>query len=74
MGKPTYDELKEKYDELIEEKFENEFIIDKLAERIYSAIKFINENSHFDKWTKCYFPNDDDFDVDTLRRILRGEK
>lgn len=71
MGKPTYDELKEKFDELIEEKLENEFIIDNLSNRINDAIHYINVNNHY-----SILSGMDEFfgDFEELKDILRGKK
>lgn len=78
MGKPTYDELRKMYDDLIEENFDNEQIIDKLADRVYSALSYINRHTYLDsyspKYNEEYYGLDNSFEIDTLRKILRGEK
>ena len=71
MGKPTYDELKEKYDELIDEQVQNNFIIEELSNRINDAIHYINTNYHYSVLSGM-----DEFfgDYDELINILRGNK
>ena len=71
MGKPTYDELRKMYDDLIEEKLENEFIIDNLSNRINDAIHYINVNNHYSILSGL-----DEFfgDFEELTDILRGKK
>ena len=71
MGKPTYDELRKMYDDLIEEKLENEFIIDNLSNRINDAIHYINVNNHY-----SILSGMDEFfgDFEELKDILRGKK
>ena len=78
MGKPTYDELKEKYDNLIDEQVQNNFIIEELSNRIYSAINYINRHTYLDsyspKYNEKYYGLDDSFEIDILNKILRGVK
>ena len=71
MGKPTYDELRKMYDDLIEEKLENNFIIDNLSNRINDAIHYININNHY-----SILSGMDEFfgDFEELKDILRGKK
>lgn len=71
MGKPTYDELKAKYDDLIDEQVKNNFIIEELSNRINDAIHYINTNYHY-----SILSGMDEFfgDYDVLISILRGNK
>lgn len=71
MGKPTYDELREKYDDLIDEQVQNNFIIEELSNRINDAIHYININNHY-----SILSGMDEFfgDFDELKNILRGKK
>lgn len=78
MGKPTYDELKAKYDDLIDEQVKNNFIIEELSNRIYNAIDYMDKHTYLDsyspKYNEKYYGIDNNFDIDILLKILRGKK
>lgn len=71
MSKPTYDELKEKYDDLIDEQVQNNFIIEELSNRINDAIHYINIHYHYSMISGM---NEFFGDYDELINILRGKK